>query len=135
MKKVIACLLLVPCYAFADTSIGFITLTAHTPQVPHTTGINPGMYVEHDGFTVGMYRNSYKSVSTYMGYNYHITGNASVMLGGITGYAACSRFGGVCPGIAGRYTIPITNNLRVGVTSSFGFKTVANNLTFQYDLK
>jgi hypothetical protein len=84
-------LLLFPMLASAQT-VGLHLVSGH--EHGGLNNINPGVYVRFDnGVTFGAYRNSYKRVSTYLGYTAEVFADRvslGVTVGAITGYQRIS---------------------------------------------
>lgn len=75
--------------ARAETTIGVHAASWHS--APGYNNANPGLYVVHNGWTMGTYYNSVKRQSYYAGYTYshqlfHPSVQLGITVGGITGY-------------------------------------------------
>ncbi|WKB52992.1 hypothetical protein [Eleftheria terrae] len=57
--------------AQADTTIGLHLGSQHYPA-RDLNNVNPGVYVLHDGWTAGVYRNSYRRPTVYGGYSWNL---------------------------------------------------------------
>lgn len=106
-------LLLFPLFAQAQT-VGLHIASAH--EHGGLNGFNPGIYAKLDnGATAGIYRNSYKRVSTYVGYTMEARRgefSAALTLGAVTGYPAASVMAMAVPSLA--YTIG-PDTVRIGI--------------------
>ena len=86
----------------AETIIGFHTSTYHFERNAGYKEFNPGVYVVKDSFTAGIYANSERKTSVYVGYSLQYEG-FSLTIGGVTGYSS-----GLQPMIVPSYKIPGT---------------------------
>ena len=90
MKHIfIAAIAAISLSAAAQTAIGL-----HLVSVHDTAGFNnsnPGVYVNHNGITAGIYHNSERKTSTYVGYTFSgdlpLSMKWGVTVGAITGYS------------------------------------------------
>lgn len=77
-----------PQRAHAETSVGVHLGSVHSQG--HYNNVNPGVYVNHNGWTAGTYYNSERKQSVYGGYTFdkEIMGGvrSSATVGLITGY-------------------------------------------------
>lgn len=85
--------------------VGLHLATYHFERKEDFNEINPGAYVECDGWTAGHYRNSERSDSTYAGYTFHY-GRFAITTGVITGYKA-----GTMPMVIP--SVSVTKNVRI----------------------
>lgn len=68
-----------------EPTVGIHVATYHFDRSAHYREVNPGLYVMCDGYTAGVYANSVRSTSAYLGYTVAL-GPVDVTLGAVTGY-------------------------------------------------
>ena len=71
------------CGAYAETSVGVHIGSWHSE--PGFNNVNPGVYVNHNGWTAGTYWNSLRKQSVYAGYTFEYK-MFGLTVGAITGY-------------------------------------------------
>lgn len=89
MRNILAVLVFaLACIDCNAQTIGLHTISAH--QHGGFSNVDPGIYVRSEGWTGGIYRNSYRKISTYAGYTWETEGTISfaVTVGAVTGYPA-----------------------------------------------
>jgi hypothetical protein len=69
----------------ASLILGAHLVSYHTAREPYYHNVNPGVYVECDGWTAGAYRNTLGRNSLYAGYTLH-QGPFALSLGVASGY-------------------------------------------------
>lgn len=87
----------------AETTYGLHLGTYHADRQAGYQEFNPGIYVVQDSITAGVYYNSEKKISTYVGYSFQYN-NFSLTVGGVTGYGS-----GIRPMLVPSYKIPGTS--------------------------
>lgn len=87
---------------------GVVQLTStETLKYNHT---NPGVgYRADNGWTFGVYRNSYSAASVYVGKYFPLLGRVGVTIGGVTGYNGRSNDNRVSPLAEIEWSIPVDN--------------------------
>lgn len=97
MRSIIALALSAAAFAaHADTRVGLHIGTVHSER--GFNDVNPGVYVEHNGYTAGVLKNSESRTSVYAGYTWHY-GNLGLTAGAITGYRRAQVMPLVTPSI------------------------------------
>ena len=89
MKRIVACFAVaIGSTAAQCGTVGIHLGTAHFGQYGKSmNGENPGLYIDIDGYTAGLYRNSYSKPSAYAGYTVRwANGMLSLTAGAVTGY-------------------------------------------------
>lgn len=85
---------------------------------------NPGVYVYHNGWTLGTYYNSERNQSVYAGYTaeWQLGGqwSAALTVGAISGYARASVLPMAIPSVAWRIPGGLGSALRVSVVPPVG---------------
>ncbi len=66
-------------------ALGVHLASYHASPLPYQNNINPGVYVECDGWTTGVYRNTLRRTSVYAGYALR-SGPFGLTLGAVSGY-------------------------------------------------
>jgi len=106
MKKILFALatglLIAACDCKAETTIGLHLGTYHFDRNANYREFNPGVYIVKDSFTAGIYANSERKTSAYVGYSLQHEG-LSLTIGGVTGYTS-----GIRPMVVPSYKIPGT---------------------------
>lgn len=106
MKKVLIALavglMISACDCKSETIVGFHTATYHFDRDASYKEFNPGVYIVKDSFTAGIYSNSERKASAYVGYSLQHEG-FSLTVGGVTGYSS-----GIRPMVVPSYKIPGT---------------------------
>lgn len=69
----------------ASLILGLHLVSYHSNPQPYQNNINPGIYVECDGWTAGAYKNSLNRTSKYLGYTWH-QGIFALSVGAVSGY-------------------------------------------------
>jgi hypothetical protein len=71
----------------AAIAIGIHLGTYHFERDHHYNEFNPGAYAACDGYVVGVYQNSVRKTSTYVGYQFsNVLGPINIVTGVVTGY-------------------------------------------------
>ncbi len=81
--------LLASTYARAETTVGIHIGSQHVDADEKFNNFNPGVYINHDGWTAGTYYNSIKKQSFYAGYTFEYPigpVRAGLTIGAISGY-------------------------------------------------
>jgi hypothetical protein len=69
----------------ASITLGVHIASVHLPDHGQNN-INPGIYAIHEGWTAGVYRNSYKRTSAYFGHVFNVWGPLDLTAGVVSGY-------------------------------------------------
>lgn len=94
--------------------------------------VNPGLYVNHDGYTAGVYYNSERHVSAYAGYTVG-TGPIDWTLGAITGYDRAKVLPLIAPSVKINFTDSVGGRL-VLLPNPFKPKESALHFTLEFKL-
>lgn len=130
---VVLAIFLSGCYcksAKADTKFGVHMGSIHFAG--DYNNFNPGVYVNHDGWTGGVYYNSERRVSAYAGYTF-ATGPLDWTLGAITGYERARVLPLVAPSVAFNFTPEVAGRV-VLLPNPFKPKESALHFTLEWSL-
>lgn len=86
-------------FTCASLILGLHLASYHVTERWHQNNINPGAYVECNGWTAGVYRNSLSRTSVYAGHTFR-SGPFALALGVVSGYK--KQYGMCGPGLYDR---------------------------------
>jgi hypothetical protein len=92
--------------------LGLHLASYHAQHHDYQNNVNPGAYVECDGWTAGAYRNTLSRTSAYAGYTLR-SGPFALSLGAISGYQKRIE------------AVPCQRGRRTGCTREYGFSDSA----------
>lgn len=113
-RAILAITLALACLPASATTVGVHVATYHLNRDAGFNEINPGLYVQHIGWTAGAYRNSIRRVSAYAGYTFTRVGGtpADLTVGAVSGYLPAPVIPMLVPSIK-------LKNMRLGILLPF----------------
>jgi hypothetical protein len=123
--------------ASSATTYGLHLGSVHMPKGT-MNNFNPGIYVKLDnGFTAGAYHNSFRRVSAYGGYTWHLLDvgsfSADVTAGGVTGYQGKQSRGFLAPLVLPSVAYGDATKVRVGYLPAIDPKRGVHVLHFMVE--
>ena len=94
-----------------DVGLHTFSLHQHGSKL---SNFDPGVYARYDGWTGGVFRNSYRRMSVYGGYTFETSTapwSAALTVGAVTGYPAASVMPLAVPSVAFKFG---DNSVRLG---------------------